>query len=93
MNDPVTDDPTPEELEQLARSVAMSGVLGDRDRPTVPDLGVMAVCVASTGRKSRCSTCSAVRDYCNRVDAYHREVAAWSRANPDDQSEHSTIGE
>lgn len=28
----VTDEPTPEELEQLARSVAMSGVLGDRDR-------------------------------------------------------------
>ena len=28
----VIDDPTPEELEQLARSVAMSGVLGDRDR-------------------------------------------------------------
>ena len=25
-------DPTPEDLEQLARSVAMSGVLGDRDR-------------------------------------------------------------
>ena len=30
--DQVTDEPTPEELEQLARSVAMSGVLGDRDR-------------------------------------------------------------
>ena len=28
----MTDEPTPEELEQLARSVAMSGVLGDRDR-------------------------------------------------------------
>ena len=28
----VTDDPTPEDLEQLAHSVAMSGVLGDRDR-------------------------------------------------------------
>jgi len=28
----VTVDPTPEDLEQLARSVAMSGVLGDRDR-------------------------------------------------------------
>jgi hypothetical protein len=28
----VTDDPTPEDLEQLARCVAMSGVLGDRDR-------------------------------------------------------------
>ncbi len=28
----VTDTPTPEHLEQLARSVAMSGVLGDRDR-------------------------------------------------------------
>lgn len=28
----MTDDPTPEGLEQLARSVAMSGVLGDRDR-------------------------------------------------------------
>jgi hypothetical protein len=26
------DDPTPEDLEQLARSVAMSYVLGDRDR-------------------------------------------------------------
>ena len=26
------DDPSPEDLEQLARSVAMSGVLGDRDR-------------------------------------------------------------
>ena len=26
------DEPTPEELEQLARSVAMSGALGDRDR-------------------------------------------------------------
>jgi hypothetical protein len=26
------DDPTPEDLEQLARSVAVSGVLGDRDR-------------------------------------------------------------
>lgn len=32
MIDRVTDPPTPEELEQLARSVAMSGVLGDRDR-------------------------------------------------------------
>lgn len=31
MIDEVTDDPTPEDLEQLARSVAMSGVLGDRD--------------------------------------------------------------
>jgi hypothetical protein len=28
----VTDTPTPEHLEQLARSVAMSGALGDRDR-------------------------------------------------------------
>ncbi len=28
----MTDEPTPEHLEQLARSVAMSGVLGDRDR-------------------------------------------------------------
>jgi hypothetical protein len=28
----VTDNPTPEDLEQLARSVAMSGVLGERDR-------------------------------------------------------------
>ena len=28
----MTDNPTPEDLEQLARSVAMSGVLGDRDR-------------------------------------------------------------
>ena len=32
MLDRVTDDPTREDLEQLARSVAMSGVLGDRDR-------------------------------------------------------------
>ena len=32
MIDNVTDDPTAEDLEQLARSVAMSGVLGDRDR-------------------------------------------------------------
>lgn len=31
MIDQVTDDPTPEDLEQPARSVAMSGVLGDRD--------------------------------------------------------------
>ena len=30
--DRVTDEPTPEDLDQLARSVAMSGVLGDRDR-------------------------------------------------------------
>ena len=30
--DQVTDEPTPEDLEQLARSVAMSGVLGDCDR-------------------------------------------------------------
>ena len=30
--DDVADDRTPEDLEQLARSVAMSGVLGDRDR-------------------------------------------------------------
>jgi hypothetical protein len=28
----VIDDLTPEDLEQLARSVAMCGVLGDRDR-------------------------------------------------------------
>lgn len=28
----MNDEPTPEDLEQLARSVAMSGVLGDRDR-------------------------------------------------------------
>jgi hypothetical protein len=32
MIDEVTDEPTPEELEQLERSVAMCGVLGDRDR-------------------------------------------------------------
>ena len=32
MIDQVTVDPTPEDLKQLARSVAMSGVLGDRDR-------------------------------------------------------------
>jgi hypothetical protein len=31
----VTDDPTTEDLEQLARSVAISGVLGDRDRVDV----------------------------------------------------------
>ena len=30
--DRVTKDPTSEDLEQLARSVAMSGVFGDRDR-------------------------------------------------------------
>jgi hypothetical protein len=30
--DRVTDNPSPVDLEQLARSVAMSGVLGDRDR-------------------------------------------------------------
>jgi hypothetical protein len=30
-------DPTPEELEQLARSVAMSAQLGDRDRQDVID--------------------------------------------------------
>ncbi len=28
----MTDNPTPEDLEQFARPVAMSGVLGDRDR-------------------------------------------------------------
>jgi hypothetical protein len=28
----VTDNPTPEDLERLARSVAVSGVLGDGDR-------------------------------------------------------------
>ncbi len=33
--DRVTDEQTPEELEQLARSVAMSYVLGDRDRRDV----------------------------------------------------------
>jgi hypothetical protein len=32
MIDRVTDEQIPEDLEQLARSVAMSGVLGDRDR-------------------------------------------------------------
>ena len=32
MIDEMTDDLTPEDIEQLARSVAMSGVLGDRDR-------------------------------------------------------------
>jgi hypothetical protein len=32
MIDRVTDYPTPEDLEQLARSVAMSGAVGDRDR-------------------------------------------------------------
>jgi hypothetical protein len=32
------DDPTPEELEQLARSIAMSGALGDRDRHRVVEL-------------------------------------------------------
>lgn len=30
--DHVTDEPTPEQREQLARSVPMRGVLGDRDR-------------------------------------------------------------
>jgi hypothetical protein len=36
MIDRVTDnDPTPEQLEQLARSIAMSGNLGDRDRREV----------------------------------------------------------
>ncbi len=30
--DNVTDEPTPEDREQLARSVAMSGALGDCDR-------------------------------------------------------------
>ena len=33
----VTDAPTPEDLEQLARSVAMAGHLGDRDRQDVID--------------------------------------------------------
>jgi len=33
----VTDEPTPEALEQLARSVAMSGRLGDRDRQDIID--------------------------------------------------------
>lgn len=33
----MADDPTPEDLEQLARSIAMSGVLGDRDRGDVID--------------------------------------------------------
>lgn len=37
MIDNVTDGPTPGELEQLARSVAMSGVLGDHDRIDVVD--------------------------------------------------------
>jgi hypothetical protein len=38
MIDRVTDDdPTPEQLEQLARSIAMSGNLGDRDRRDVID--------------------------------------------------------
>ena len=32
MIDNVTDDQAPGDLEQLARSVAMSGVLSDRDR-------------------------------------------------------------
>lgn len=31
------DEPTAEELEQLARSIVMSGVLGDRDRQTVAE--------------------------------------------------------
>ena len=35
--DPVNDEPTPENIEQLARSVAMSGNLGDRDRRDVID--------------------------------------------------------
>jgi hypothetical protein len=38
MIDEVTDDdPTPEQLERLARSIAMSGNLGDRDRRDVID--------------------------------------------------------
>jgi hypothetical protein len=37
MIDEVTDEPTPEQLEQLARSIAMSGNLGDRDRRDVID--------------------------------------------------------
>jgi hypothetical protein len=32
MIDVVTNDPRPEDLEQLARLVAMSGALGNRDR-------------------------------------------------------------
>jgi hypothetical protein len=32
MIDVVTNDPTPEDFEHLARSIAMSGALGDRDR-------------------------------------------------------------
>jgi hypothetical protein len=32
MIDRVTDEPSPEDLEQLARSVAMAGALGDCDR-------------------------------------------------------------
>jgi hypothetical protein len=32
------DTPTPEECEQLARSIAMSGSLGDRDRMRVMEL-------------------------------------------------------
>lgn len=33
----MTDKPTPEDLEQLARSVAMSAQLGDRDRQEIID--------------------------------------------------------
>jgi hypothetical protein len=35
MIDTVTDDPTPEELEQIARSLAMAPHLGERDRQAV----------------------------------------------------------
>ena len=50
MIDQVTVDPTPEDLKQLARSVAMSGVLGDRDR-----LDVMAALrrVAEIGKTTK----------------------------------------
>lgn len=47
----VTDEPTPEDLEQLARSVAMSASLGDRDREEVIDaLRRLAAIEKSKGR-------------------------------------------
>jgi hypothetical protein len=52
MIDRVTDDPTLEHLEQLARSVAMSGTFGDGDR-----LDVMAACAGSrTSNRRRADT-------------------------------------
>jgi hypothetical protein len=36
------------------------------------------------GRKARCSSCDAVQRYNDHLDAYHAELVAWSRKNPDD---------